>query len=159
VDQQTAEQRLEDLHREHAATRAMLEMVKTDLASTAQAMTQARAIYDLAAQDFARAVNAHGGASHAPGETWRPRSDAEAVQVRMAAETATATLEQARAELDPVRRRHTALDRRRGELRAHLRYLEGQMAAVEAELAGSRATVQRRRGLLDEIRARVLERG
>jgi chromosome segregation ATPase len=159
MDVEAVEQRIEALQRDQAATRATLETVEADLVQAARARELAQAVYDEAARQYVLAANAHGGANHAPGEAWSPRSDAEAVRVRMAAETATRALEQARAELDPVRRRHNALDRRRGELRAHMRFLEGQIEKAQAELARQHTAAHGRRGLLDEIRARVLERG
>lgn len=151
--------RLAELRQEQAATGTALEAAERDLAPSERALADAQLIFDEAANQFVTATAAQGGPSHAPFETWQPRSGADAARLARAAAEATAAFEAARTELEGALVHRNARDRRRSELRMRGRWLKGQIATAEGELEAARAHSARDRGLLETIRARVLGEG
>jgi len=152
-----AEQRLAELREQVAKTVDAIAAAERDLAPAAAALEAARAVYAVAGGELAAAQAPLGWRPPVEGEPWSTIPEGQRERARLSADEARAAFDQADLELGAALVAYNAANQRRGDLKAHGRYLEGQVepAAAALELAQSRAAAGPGRDLLATIRRRL----
>lgn len=154
------ERQLADLRRELAETEAKLPEIERELAPANGALEAAQRAYDEVGQAWLKARAAVGeGTPVYEGQTWRPQTAEQAEQARETVRLAEAARTVTEEELGKALVKRSGIDKRRGDLVMHARYLAGQIEQTEALLAKAQAEAERtereRSGVLARIRERL----